>query len=808
MIYRKYNAPNVEYNEIDRSQYDNDINSAAVGTMTFTIGFADKGEDYDPKYSRSMSDFVSTYGYPTNEAERYFYSTAKEVFKIGGRIITAKIPYENESKDKFPYTIYKADPILKDIAFDNEFSSIVDLDDSIRTFIELSAVPKNELSNSNIPGNDEIPGLMTMEGYDNLLIGNVKPEENSIIIIDIARNKYSRDNNILEIDNVSTKNYLGYVPVLVSPMNALYYQKLIDGDLSTYNVVDSFQTIYSSNIVNEVKYSSISSHFATPLKTSEIISDTVSKTAAGFFPTIKFISNNRLNRNLLKQIGIVVFKMVSDPSNNNKINFVPVESFIGSLDRKAIDPITKKNIFIDNIVNEQSTTINVFSNFNFEKSKEVTYTVTSKKKTDEIVINPLPKDIVKKQVSSIINDIIDKTNDIVDNLNNLDKREETIVSTVGSPYQIASTFLIRNQIITSLGFFESQCTKKITTESIESSLTRILENCKNPNKIPIDIIVDGGISNIAQYMASLNDEEIFYEPEFDIDNRFSLNSSENSIVWKKILEIYDNFAKNIRKDCIFIADGLRSFCLDGNQSLIRRTSPRNTIENTIVPKIKWMIPPNSSYSAGYCNWFKCIDDISQTYFWCPPSIKALGIYLYTDRYAEMWFAPAGENRGKIDDAYDIAFNPTVEEAQNFYEQQWNYAVAYPTNGIVLEGQKTFQVDKTALDRVNVRRLCLAIKKGIYEIARWFKYEEITPLTLTHLRDQFVEFLRKVQGGNGISEYYVKLDEENNTVETIERNEIHATIAIRPIKTAEYIVITSVIANQSANLEEVTQSVLA
>ena len=253
---------------------------------------------------------------------------------------------------------------------------------------------------------------------------------------------------------------------------------------------------------------------------------------------------------------------------------------------------------------------------------------------------------------------------------------------------------------------------------------------------------------------------------------------------------------------------MRPLCLVGNEKIVRKSAPRNTIENTLVPKIRYMLSPNSSYSAGYCNWFMCVDDTSQSYFWCPPSIKAVGVYLYTDRYSNVWDAPAGDNRGKIAGAYDIAFNPTVEEAQSFYEQQWNYAMSYPIAGIVLEGQKTFQTDRTALDRVNVRRLCLGIKKGIKEIARWFKYEGITPLLLTRFRDQLNEFLQKVQLNNGISEYFIKLDEDNNTVETIERNEIHASIAIRPVKTAEFIIINAIVVNQSADLEEVTQSVLA
>lgn len=789
MIYRKFNAPNVEYNEIDKSQYGIINDNAAVGTMTFFTGFADKGDDYDAKYSRSLPDFINTYGYPTNEAERYFYNAAKEVFAKGGRTITSKIPYDNDSKDKFAFTIYRSSGQLLSIDYGtaenpSPFFDLLSIDQTISSYIELESVDKDELYTmltTNFGVGDRT-GLMTMDQYDSLLVGSKKANPNTLYIVDIARNKYSKDPNIQDLEVYQTRNYLGYVPVVVSPMNAMYFQNLISNhseeitaffDENFFNIAKEFQTIENigeitvdgltatSERINQLP-DGIKENFAIPIESSETMSETVSKIASKYFPLIKFYEENKLDRTYLKQIGIVVFKMVSDTSNEGKINFIPVESFLGSLNRKAKDPITGKNIFIDNIVNERSEYINVFSNFDFEQEEIITY-------------------------------------------NGYVERSKALVS---SPYDKAATYLISNQTITSLGFFLSQCSKFISAKTIENTLEMILDNCKDPNTIPIDIVCDAGVSNIAQYMETLKGITVFYEPEFDFNGDYSLIDGTSSKVWQRVLNRFDNFAKYTRKDCIFVADGMRPLCLIGNEKIIRKTAPRNTIAKNLIPKIRYMLPPNSSYSAGYCNWFKCVDDTSQSYFWCPPSIKAAGIYLYTDRYANTWDAPAGDNRGKIPDAYDIAFNPTIEEAQSFYEHQWNYAISYPLNGIVLEGQKTFQTDRTALDRVNVRRLCLGIKKGIREIARWFKYEGITPQILTRFRDQLTEFLQKVQVNSGISEFFIKLDNENNTPETIDRNEIHAAIAIRPVKTAEFIIINSIVVNQSADLEEVTNSVLS
>jgi hypothetical protein len=152
--------------------------------------------------------------------------------------------------------------------------------------------------------------------------------------------------------------------------------------------------------------------------------------------------------------------------------------------------------------------------------------------------------------------------------------------------------------------------------------------------------------------------------------------SDGNAAWKTVLEKYDTFCKSTRKDCIFLADVLRPFCLNGN-------------ENSIIPNLKHVLALNSSYSAGYCDWFYIKDYFSDEYFWLPPSIKAAGICNYIDTYFHAWDAPAGVVRGRLDNVFDTAFSPRNDEAGKIYQNAWNYAINYPIDGIVLEGQKTF-----------------------------------------------------------------------------------------------------------------------
>lgn len=324
----------------------------------------------------------------------------------------------------------------------------------------------------------------------------------------------------------------------------------------------------------------------------------MSRTAIDFFPQFKFKNHNIDNENL-KKIGIVVFKMFIDEGNEDRIGFIPVESFTGSLIRNDVDEVGK-SVFIDRIVNENSKYIRCFSN------------------------------------------ITDDRNYIQD----------------------SSTLYIHDQNITSLGFYEKECDKTISLRvSIKDALNKIFDRLKDPNYINIDMVVDAGVSNIAQYIKDRWSDESkgMYDILSDEGVRsFTLDGRTDVIEWYNVIQKYDDFCKNVRKDCMFIADGLRPLCLKGNSKLVRFSEPSATIEKTVLTKIKYMSGLiNSSYGAGYCDWHMVADDTTQQYFWCPPSIKASGIYLYTDIYSDYWMAPAGLNRGKFSqDVVDVAFSPT------------------------------------------------------------------------------------------------------------------------------------------------------
>ena len=296
-----------------------------------------------------------------------------------------------------------------------------------------------------------------------------------------------------------------------------------------------------------------------------------------------------------------------------------------------------------------------------------------------------------------------------------------------------------------------------------------------------------------------------YKPEESI-NGFKKVNPQSTIYWKTILRKLDNFCSNTRRDCMFVADGPRQLVLDGNYPVVRKTNLFKGVRNEILPYIKYLTGLDTSYGAGYVNWFKVFDSSRNMFMWCPPSIKAGGVYLYCDIVANPWDAPAGITRGKVN-AYDVSFNPTNDEAGTIYDANWNYAISYPMDGVVMEGQKTFQRNKTAFDRVNVRRLFLSTERGVWMIARQYLYEGLTTALLNSFRDSVSEFLSKIKLNGGIIDFYVLCDSRNNNDQTFENNELHCSIGIKPIRSTEFIILNFICTTQSANIEEVVSQTI-
>jgi hypothetical protein len=163
----------------------------------------------------------------------------------------------------------------------------------------------------------------------------------------------------------------------------------------------------------------------------------------------------------------------------------------------------------------------------------------------------------------------------------------------------------------------------------------------------------------------------------------------------------------------------------------------------------------------------------------------------------------------VDSAFDVSVKTKTYNSENdlLYSNQWNFFNIYQNEGVVVEGQKTLQTKKTALDRLNVRRLVCYIKQQARIIANRYKYEPHTKAVREGFVKEIMAMLQEIQKTSGISDYRVICDETNNTIETIDRHELWCKIAVKPIKAIEYIVIDLDIINGKVGVNDGNSVVL-
>ncbi len=254
--------------------------------------------------------------------------------------------------------------------------------------------------------------------------------------------------------------------------------------------------------------------------------------------------------------------------------------------------------------------------------------------------------------------------------------------------------------------------------------------------------------------------------EFDINMVVApgVNRYDHISTWTSILDMVEQ-----RNDCFFIADA-------GNAS----TSLSDTVTQAELV--------DSNYVAVYYPWVKTIDVNTNKLITVPPSVLLPGVFAQNDRVAAEWFAPAGLNRGGIVGAVSVLNRLTHAERDTLYENKVNPIATFPGQGIVAFGQKTLQDKASALDRINVRRLLIAVKKFIASTSRFLVFEQNTSETRGRFLNTVNPYLETIQQRQGLYAFKVVMDESNNTPDVIDRNIMAGQIFLQPAKTAEFIVI--------------------
>jgi len=220
--------------------------------------------------------------------------------------------------------------------------------------------------------------------------------------------------------------------------------------------------------------------------------------------------------------------------------------------------------------------------------------------------------------------------------------------------------------------------------------------------------------------------------------------------------------------------------------------------DTVKSAIKTL---DTNYAGIYYPWVKIIDRDTNSPLFVPPSVVLPGVISFTDSVAHEWFAPAGLNRGGLTNVTEAKTRLTHAERDDLYENRINPIASFPGQGVVVFGQKTLQSRPSALDRINVRRLLIALRKFIASTSRFLVFEQNTSATRNRFLNIVNPYLEQVQQNSGLSAFRVVMDDSNNTPDVVDRNQLVGQIFIQPTRTAEFIVLDFVVQPTGATFPE-------
>lgn len=252
-------------------------------------------------------------------------------------------------------------------------------------------------------------------------------------------------------------------------------------------------------------------------------------------------------------------------------------------------------------------------------------------------------------------------------------------------------------------------------------------------------------------------------------------------------------AQGIRKDCIVTASPARS-------DIISNSDPVGSAVTTAAG-----FTP-SSYLVMDNNYLKVYDKYNDKYIFIPAASSVAGLCAATDAVAAPWYSPAGPRRGQILGVTALAYSPKQVDRDTLYKSGINPIANIPGQGVLLFGDKTKLARPSAFDRINVRRLFLAIERAIALAARNVMFEFNDQFTRAEFKNIVEPFLREIQGRRGITDFRVVCDDTNNTAAVIDRNEFICSVFVKPARSINFVTLNFVAVRTGVDFEEVVGTV--
>jgi hypothetical protein len=304
---------------------------------------------------------------------------------------------------------------------------------------------------------------------------------------------------------------------------------------------------------------------------------------------------------------------------------------------------------------------------------------------------------------------------------------------------------------------------------------------------------DGGISS-----SSLGTDDILrgfdkFEDKEAIEVDFLIAPQQIAdLAQKTVVNDLVATAGSLRKDCVVVASPSR------NAVVVTGTNSAVLTCNNGYTKSSYLVQDN--------NYLKVFDKYNDQYIKIPAASSTAGLMAATDLVAAPWFSPAGSRRGRYLGITDIILSPSKGERDALYKAGINPIANLPGQGIMLFGDKTNMSRPSAFDRINVRRLFLAIERAIAIAGRGVMFEFNDEFTRAEFVNIVEPFLREIKGRRGITDFRVVCDGTNNTPAVVDRNEFIASIFIKPARSINYVTLNFVAVRTGVEFEEVVGTV--
>lgn len=738
---RTISSPGVEITEKDLSLR---INMQA-GTTVLATGFASQGPTSEPIMVSSMSEFETIFGVPVTPAENYFYYSCKEILNSRASLLAIRLPYGSDTGVSFGAN-YSAllYPMTKGVNHVNE--------------PEIGAAdPTTEKWFINKP----VYVPLTVEEYSKIIAGDFTWSDTSTGALTagggniISSGVATYTNIASSIDIKAGFIVLNDLQTTINEIGEGHYIGFADNASASmaifpdFDSITSFTSLSGSTAYNQINPSRLDFALsATELESSKgvmSVSEQLEKVGFAGFDDISYQD----------YLSFGIFRVRRSITDSSILSMGSGEKYLGSLNfnRKQITGAggTTKSAFIEDAINEGSPTIKMFVNPSV--SKTYNWTVNS--------LLPTSRVFVEKEARGL--------------------------------------FPLGLYVPNTL---DTEKTKRIGL--VPKKLDKSLRSVEIPENVTIDIVADAGLSTIY----ALTDQ-ISSSPTFDTfnDEVFIPNPAPLTItqMWKTVALELINFSQNTRRDCITILDPLRSIFISGkNAKVATEVEGKNFTQHIYAPLRDLASFSESNYATMYANWVKVNDQFTARNFWCPFSGYAAAIMARSDAQASFWAAPAGLNRGKFR-VLDIALNPNQKQRDRLYEISVNPVAFFNGDGFVVMGQKTLQFAPTAFDRINVRRLFLYLERAVQRTIKYFVFEPNTAFTRSRVKNTITPIFELARATEGVYDYLIVCDQRNNTPDIIDQNELVVDIYLKPVRTAEFILVNFIATRTGQNFQELIQT---